>query len=101
MINLDELKSVLEGLDLSADTIEAIQGLDREVVDNSDEINRLQTELDNLNASWNQRFKNTFFKGVGVPHDQEVEVTEQVDMQAGGEIINEPTTYEELFKEEI
>lgn len=101
MINLDELKSVLEGLDLSADTIEAIQGLDREVVDNSDEIKRLQTELDNVNASWNQRFKDAFFKGVGVPHDQEVEVTEQVDMQAGGEIINEPTTYEDLFKEEI
>ena len=99
MINLDELKSVLEGLDLSADTIEAIQGLDREVVDNSDEINRLQIELDNLNASWNQRFKDAFFKGV--PHDKEVEVTEQVDMQAGGEIINEPTTYEDLFKEEI
>lgn len=95
MINLDELKPILEGLDLSADTIEAIQGLDKEVVDNSDEIARLQGELDNVNNSWNERFKAAFFRGEGIPHDHESEVTEQLDEQAGTEA--GPTSFEDLF----
>lgn len=95
MINLDELKPILEPLNLSAETIEAIQGLDREVVDNSDEIARLQGELDNLDKTWNERFKAAFFRGEGIPHDHETEVTEQLDEQTGTEA--GPQTYEELF----
>lgn len=95
MINLDELKPILEPLNLSADIIEAIQGLDKDVIDNTDEIARLQSELDNINNSWNERFKAAFFKGEGIPHDHEPEVTAQVDEQTDTE--TGPTTYEELF----
>ena len=95
MINLDELKAVLEPLDLSAETIEAIMGLDREVNDGSEEIARLTSELDRVNTEWNDRFKAAFFKGEGIPHDHETEVTAQVDEQTGTETA--PTTYEELF----
>ena len=95
MINLDELKAVLEPLDLSAETIEAIMGLDKEVNDGSEEIARLTSELDRVNTEWNDRFKAAFFKGEGIPHDHEPEVTAQVDVQTGTE--TGPTTYEELF----
>ena len=98
MINLDELKAVLEPLDLSAETIEAIMGLDKEVNDGSEEIARLTSELDRVNTEWNDRFKAAFFKGEGVPHDHEPEVDAQVDEQTGTETA--PTTYEELFGEE-
>lgn len=99
MINLDELKAVLEPLDLSADTIEAIMGLDREVNDGSEEIARLTGELDRVNTEWNDRFKAAFFKGEGIPHDHEPEVTAQVDEQTGS--VGSMTTYEELFGEEV
>lgn len=98
MINLDELKAVLEPLDLSAETIEAIMGLDKEVNDGSEEIARLTSELDRVNTEWNDRFKAAFFKGEGIPHDHEPEVDAQVDEQTGTETA--PTTYEELFGEE-
>ena len=95
MINLDKLKAVLEPLDLSADTIEAIIGLDEEVNDGSEEIARLNSELDRVNTEWNDRFKAAFFKGEGIPHDHEPEVDAQVDEQTGAE--PEPKTYEDLF----
>ena len=98
MINLDELKSILEPLDLSAETIEAIIGLDKEVNDGSEEITRLTGELERIDNEWNDRFKAAFFKGEGIPHDHEPEVTAQVDEQTGTE--KAPTTYEELFGEE-
>lgn len=98
MINLDELKSILEPLDLSAETIEAIMGLDKEVNDGSEEIARLTGELERKDNEWNDRFKAAFFKGEGIPHDHEPEVTAQVDEQTGTETA--PTTYEELFGEE-
>lgn len=98
MINLDELKPILEPLNLTADTIEAIQGLDREVNDGSEEIARLNGEIDRINGEWNDRFKAAFFKGEGITYDHEPEVTAQVDDQTGTE--KAPTTYEELFGEE-
>lgn len=98
MINLDELKPILEPLNLTADTIEAIQSLDREVNDGSEEIARLTSELDRVNREWNSRFKTAFFKGEGIPHDHEPEVTVQVDEQTDTETA--PTTYEELFEVE-
>jgi hypothetical protein len=98
MINLDELKPILKPLNLSAETIEAIQGLDKEANDGSEEIARLTAELDKVNGDWNERFKAAFFKGEGIPHDHDSEVTAQVDEQAGTEEeIEVPTTYEELF----
>lgn len=99
MIDLNELKPLLEPLDLSAETIEAIQGLDREVNDGADEIARLTGELDRVNGEWNDRFKAAFFKGEGIPHDHEPEVNAQVANQTG-ESEGLMTTYEELFGEE-
>lgn len=101
MIKLEELKPVLAEMNLSAEQIEAIQGLDREVIDGSEEIEKLKNELETTNANWEARFKDAFFKGVGVPHDHETEITEQVSEQSGTEETDEgPSTYEELFKEE-
>ena len=99
MIDLNELKPILEPLNLTAETIEAIQGLDREVNDGSEEIARLTGELDRVNGEWNDRFKAAFFRGEGIPHDHEPEVTAQVDEQTGS--VTTMTTYEELFGEEV
>ena len=98
MIKLDDLKTVLQNLNLDADTIEAIQGLDKED-DSESEIKRLNDELKKVNDEWNQRFRDAFFKGEGIPHDHEGEVTEQVDEQAGDDEKDDglATTVEELF----
>lgn len=99
MIDLNELKPIIEPLKLSADVIEAIQSIDKDVKDDSAEITRLNGEISRMNDEWNERFRAAFFKGDGIPHDHEAEVTEQVDEQSGDE---KPlaTTYDELFGEE-
>ena len=103
MIDLQELKTVLEPLNLDAKSIEAIQGLDREVDDGRAEIDRLNGEIERINNEWNDRFRAAFFKGEGIPHDHEGEVTEQVDNQSDVETNVEEegsglaTTFEELF----
>lgn len=58
MINLEELKPILEplitGRDDSASIIESIQGIDKEVdVD--------QAKIDEINKSWNDRYLAAFF----------------------------------------
>lgn len=97
MINLDELKPILEelldGRDDSADYIERVAGLDKEV-----EVDR--SEIDALNASWNDRFKKAFFGEKGadisevIPTVEEVK-DEVVDENYDGEDLN----YEGLFTE--
>ena len=97
MINLDELKPVLEelleGREDSADYIERVAGLDKEV-----EVDR--SEIDALNASWNDRFKKAFFGEKGadisevIPTVEEVK-DEVVDENYDGEDLN----YEGLFTE--
>lgn len=58
MINMEELKPIMEGLlegrEDAADYIEKIQAIDKPV-----EVDR--SEIDALNASWNDRFKAAFF----------------------------------------
>lgn len=58
MINLDELKPILEPLltdrEDSASIIEAIQGIDKEVEND-------QAKIDALNKSWNDRYLAAFF----------------------------------------
>ena len=97
MINLEQLKPILEPLNLDATTIESIQALDTPY-DDSEEVQNLRSEIDRINNDWNERFKNAFFKGVGIPHDHEGEVTEQVDDQSTDE--TKDMTYESLFKED-
>ena len=97
MINLEQLKPILEPLNLDATTIESIQALDTPY-DDSEEVQNLKNEIDRINNDWNERFKNAFFKGTGIPHDHEGEVTEQVDEQSTDE--TKDMTYESLFKED-
>ena len=98
MIDLNELKPVLEelldGRDDSADYIERVAGMDKEVT-----IDR--SEIDALNASWNDRFKKAFFGEKGaeidesIPDVAEVAEEEDIDENYDGEDLN----YEGLFTE--
>lgn len=95
MINLDELKPVLEGLlegrEDSADIIEQISGLDREV-----EIDR--SEIDELNASWNERFKKAFFGEKGSDISEEIPTVEEASVESVDENYDgEDLSYEGLF----
>lgn len=58
MINLDELKPILEplltGREDAASVIESIQGIDKEVEND-------QAKIDALNKSWNDRYLAAFF----------------------------------------
>lgn len=93
MIDLEKLKPILEPLNLSADVLESIIAIDEADVGYEE---KLKEQTDAINAEWNDRFRAAFFKGEGVPHDHEAEVTEQVDDQSKDE---SPETYDDLFKE--
>lgn len=95
MIDLNELKPVLEGLlegrEDSAEVIEQIAGLDKEVT-----IDR--SEIDELNKSWNERFMKAFFGEKAADMSEEipsVTETETVDENYDGEDLN----YDGLFTE--
>lgn len=95
MINIDKLKPIieplLEGREDSADIIEAIGAIDEEVsVDRS--------EIDALNASWNDRFKKAFF-GAKADNISEEIPTAFEEETATGEAEAEELTYDNLFKE--
>lgn len=85
MIVMEELKPILEPLlneENSADIIGRIQEIDREV-DNSAEVER-------INKEWNQKFKDAFLSGKGVP---EVKTEEKEEVEEK----KTPRTFEELF----
>lgn len=93
MINLDELKPILEGLlegrDDSADIIEQVNSLDKEV-----EVDR--SEIDALNASWNDRFKKAFFGEKADDVNEEIpSISETDDVEE--EAPEEALTYDNLF----
>lgn len=93
MINLDELKPILEGLlegrEDSADIIEQVNSLDKEV-----EVDR--SEIDALNASWNDRFKKAFFGEKAEDVNEEIpSISETDDVEE--EAPEEALTYDNLF----
>ena len=93
MINLDELKPILEGLlegrEDSADIIEQVNSLDKEV-----EVDR--SEIDALNASWNDRFKKAFFGEKADDVNEEIpSISETDDVEE--EAPEEALTYDNLF----
>ena|GEM_PF-4993624 len=96
MINIDELKPIIEPLlteDNSADIIEAITAIDREVEAD-------QKTIDDLNASWNERFKKAFF-GDGTAEGQaDAQANEGEDAGVQAEEEDAPVKYEDLFSEE-
>lgn len=92
MIDINELKPILEPLlsgDDTADVIDRIREIDRPGV--------TQADLDNLNKEWTDRYRKAFFEGpdnsVTGNHDSE----QQAEEQAGEE---EKTTFEDLFSSE-
>lgn len=92
MIDINELKPILEPLlsgDDTADVIDRIREIDRPGV--------TQADLDNLNKEWTDRYRKAFFEGpdnsVTGNHDSEQQAEEQA-----GEI--EKTTFEDLFSSE-
>ena len=93
MINLDELKPILEGLldgrEDSADIIEQVNSLDKEV-----EVDR--SEIDALNASWNDRFKKAFFGEKAEDVNEEIpSISETDDVEENSS--EEELTYDNLF----
>ena len=93
MINLDELKPILEGLvdgrEDSADIIEQVNSLDKEV-----EVDR--SEIDALNASWNDRFKKAFFGEKAEDVNEEIpSISETDDVEE--DVSEETLTYDNLF----
>lgn len=96
MINLEELKPILsellDGRDDSADYIERVSGLDKEV-----EVDR--SEIDALNASWNDRFKKAFFGEKGASMDESIPKVEEVKDETVDENYDgEDLTYDKLFE---
>lgn len=95
MINIDELKpileSLIEGREDSADIIEQVSALDKPV-----EVDR--SEIDALNASWNDRFKKAFFGEKSENIDESIpEVPE--DPKEDENYDGEDLKYEGLFEE--
>ena len=92
MVNMDDLKPILEelldGREDSADYIERVTVLDKPV-----EVDR--SEIDALNASWNERFKKAFFGEKAESIDETIpSVSEDAkDDSYDGEDL----TYEKLF----
>lgn len=96
MINIDELKPIIEPLltdENSAEVIEAIQAIDREV-----EVD--QKAIDDLNASWNERFKKAFFGDGSAEGQAEAQADETEDAGVQAEEEDAPTKYEDLFSDE-
>lgn len=107
MINLDELKPILEplleGREDAATVIESIASLDKPV-----EVDR--SEIDALNASWNDRFKAAFFGAKAADLDGEPtdysssgsDGAEGTEGQADSEeVTGENITIDDLFNENI
>lgn len=97
MIDLNELKPLIEplldGREDSADIIEQIAAIDHTI--DPPQVDR--SEIDALNASWNERFKKAFFGSdkadsisEEVPSVPEVSEEEPVEE-------DKPLTYENLF----
>lgn len=95
MINMDELKPILEGLiegrEDAADIIEQISALDKDV-----EIDR--SEIDALNASWNDRFMKAFFGEKADDISEEIPKIPEADEKVEEEEVEE-LTYDNLFEE--
>ena len=96
MINLDELKGILEPLDLSVEVLESIQNIDR--IDERDkEIARLKDENEQIRKDYDERFRKAFFKNEGLVEQHDEEIVEQEIEQSEGDV-NTDITFDELFK---
>ena len=96
MINMDELKPILEGVlegrEDVAEVIEQITALDKPV-----EVDR--SEIDALNASWNDRFKKAFFGEKADTISEEIPSIPEADETVDDTDAEEVLTYDNLFEE--
>ena len=96
MINMEELKPILEGLiegrEDAADIIEQVAALDKEV-----EVDR--SEIDALNASWNDRFMKAFFGEKADDISEEIPKIPEADEKVEEDEVEEELTYDNLFEE--
>lgn len=107
MINMDELKPILEplldGREDSASIIESIQGIDKE----APEPDFSEREAA-INKEWNDRFMKAFFGekgkelGTEIPKDEVQEASDATDdLDGSDEVTPENITIEDLFEKEI
>lgn len=59
MIDLNELKEIIGGLDLPVETLELIAGIDREVEDNT--AAAVEVAVAAKDAEWSERYRKSFF----------------------------------------
>lgn len=93
MIDMNKLKPIIEPLlndENAVDVIEQIQAIDEPGV--------TQSDIDNLNKQWSERFRKAFFNGettdeAGAPVAENNDPAEEVE--------EEPQKYEDLFSEEV
>lgn len=96
MINLEELKTILEPLDLSVDVLESIQNIDK--IDKRDnEISRLKDENEQIRKDYDERFRKAFFRNEGLVEQHDDEIVDQEIEQSEGDV-NTNITFDELFK---
>ena len=92
---MEELKPILEGLlegrEDAADIIEKVTVLDKPV-----EVDR--SEIDALNASWNDRFMKAFFGEKAEDMSEEIPKIPETDETVEDEV-EENLTYDNLFEE--
>lgn len=97
-IKMEDLKPILEPLlsdENSADIIEKIKAVDKDEDTNIDEL--VKAEVDKVNASWNQRFRDTFLNGTNsTDPDPEPNTNTQEEPD---EEDDEDLTYDALFDE--
>lgn len=103
MIKMENLKPIIEPLltdDNSASIIESITAIDTEPnTDVDDAVKAAVAEaVSAANAEWNRRFRNTFFNGVQQGGEQDPIVPPAEESEP--EVVEAPTTFEELFKTE-
>lgn len=94
MINMDELKPILEGLGdtISTDTLAAIAAIDKPVEDQSEKIASLEADL----AAQKQAYRDTFFSGLQVTNSDQNQTLPDEDPDN-----EEITTFEQLFGEGV
>lgn len=95
MIDLEKLKPIIADLltdENSADIISKITEIDEKPADNTATEEAIKKATDEVEAKWNQKFRETFLKG-----SQEVTTEKQKDAPEGKKEDEEDYSYASLF----
>lgn len=101
MIDLNDLKPILEKLDVDASVIQNIMDIDKEPEpsDSSKEVEELKAQLEQTNKDWNEKFKKAFFSGEGIPDVNKSHTSSPIAEPVEEE--STPMTYADVAKEFI